>query len=136
MTRGNAPAEQRAFGRRESRIHAFVKVPGRRPEPCIVRNISEGGALLAFPAPFDPPARFRLTIDAKGIDVNCEVRRRNGLEFGVEFVDRRTEFDDKLLKAIIAPPPEPTTDTIPNLLGTGGIVLVVPAHVIRTNIVL
>jgi PilZ domain len=78
--------EKRQFGRRESAIHAVVLVGGRAPAHCIVRNFSERGALLEFNAPFAPPFRFRLVVDAKAVDVLCEVRHQTRHGVGVFFV--------------------------------------------------
>jgi len=143
MQRGASPQEQRAFGRRESRIHAFVRVPSRTPEPCIVRNFSEGGALLVFSAPCPLPDRFRLTVDVKGLDVMCEVRRRGELEFGVQFVQEQADIAERLGDEIIASPPafdpsEVDADDLPPplLLSSGGIVTVVPGYEVRDHIIL
>jgi hypothetical protein len=87
MPRNSVQSERRAFGRRESFIHAIARLPGRGAEPCIVRNYSDTGALLAFAADIDPPERFRLHVEAKGVDVMCEVRRRVNGELGVRFMD-------------------------------------------------
>lgn len=138
MQRGALQHEQRAFGRRESRIHAFVRVASRTPEPCVVRNFSEGGALLVFNAPFSPPDRFRLTVDAKGLDVMCEVRRRNGPEFGVQFVQEQTDIVTRLhdeIPAEVPEPAEPEPGPPPPLLGSGGLVTVVPGHEIRAHFI-
>ncbi len=140
MPRANTHSDRRAFGRRESRIHAFAKVPGRSAEPCIVRNFSDTGALLAFVGPFEPPARFRLTVEAKGIDVLCEVRRRDGGEYGVAFVEGDavgTSFLDQPLSEL--PPSEPPSDTAAppalNVLGREGIVTVVSGADLRRHLV-
>jgi hypothetical protein len=126
------PHEQRAFGRRESRIHAFVRVASRTPEPCIVRNFSEGGALLVFDGPFALPDRFRLTVDAKGLDVMCEVRRRNGSEFGVQFVQEQADIESRLAEEIAGEMAEPVeAPAPPMLLGAIGLVTVVPGHEVR-----
>lgn len=87
MQRNSYPPERRGFGRREIQIHAIARLPGRGAEPCMVRNYSDSGALLVFQGKFEPPDRFRLTIEAKGVDAVCEVRRRNGSEIGVTFVE-------------------------------------------------
>lgn len=68
-------------------MHAIAKFPGKPPEPCVVHNYSDGGALIQFPLDFDPPSPFRLVIEAKGLDTLCEVRRREGDRIGVRFVD-------------------------------------------------
>jgi hypothetical protein len=39
--------ERRLFGRRELTIHAWVQF-GRCREACLIRNISEQGALIEF----------------------------------------------------------------------------------------
>lgn len=88
MPRALAPSERRAFGRRETLIHGLVRVAGRAPEACIVRNISTGGALLEMPPALDPQGPFRLVVEAKGIDVQCAPRRREGHMLGVEFLDQ------------------------------------------------
>lgn len=79
------PPERRAFGRRETLIHAIVRIAGRPPEPCIVRNVSAHGALLELPSGLELPEQFRLVIEARGVDVQCQPRRRNGNQIGVEF---------------------------------------------------
>ena len=40
--------ERRAFGRRATHEHAIVRIPGRPALRCVIRNISDGGALLDF----------------------------------------------------------------------------------------
>lgn len=87
MPRSAAPADRRAFGRRETFMHAIARVPGRPGEPCIVRDYSSGGALLEFPVDFEPTGPFRLSIEAKGVDAVCEVRRRDGRTFGIRFLE-------------------------------------------------
>jgi len=140
MPRANTPSDRRAFGRRESRIHAFAKIPGRSAEPCVVRNVSDSGALLAFASAFEPPARFRLTVEAKGIDVLCEVRRRDGAEYGVAFVDGDTVghgFLDQPLgeRPVVTAPEEAAPPPPPNVLGREGIVTVVTGAEMRRQMV-
>jgi hypothetical protein len=86
MTRATSPSEQRGFGRRATLMHALARIPNRSPEPCIVRDISDGGARLEFAAGFEPPATFRLVIEPKGIDSMCEVRYRSANVVGVRFL--------------------------------------------------
>lgn len=141
MPRANMPSDRRAFGRRESRIHAFARIPGRSAEPCVVRNVSDSGALLAFASAFEPPARFRLTVEAKGIDVLCEVRRRDGSEYGVAFVDGETNgysFLDQPHAETSARLPaveQPEAPPVPNVLGREGIVTVVTGAEMRRHLV-
>lgn len=80
------PADRRQFGRRESSVHAVAMAGGKPPAHCIVRNYSERGALLEFKEPFVPTFRFRLMIEAKGVDVLCEVRHQGQHGIGVLFV--------------------------------------------------
>lgn len=79
------PSDKRQFGRRESAIHAVALIAGRAPAHCIVRNYSDRGALLEFKEPLVPPYRFRLQIEAKGVDVLCEVRHQGTYGVGVYF---------------------------------------------------
>ncbi|MBS0244195.1 MAG: PilZ domain-containing protein, partial [Proteobacteria bacterium] len=80
-------SDRRAFGRRQSFIHALARIPGRAAEGCIVKNFSDGGALIEFPVEFvQPPQKVRLCIDALGIDAECEVRRHEGKLLGVRFL--------------------------------------------------
>ncbi len=78
--------DQRAFGRRESCIHATVYVAGRQSLPCIVRNFSEQGALLEFAEPISTPFTFRLFIDSKNVETLCEVRHQKNNAIGVRFL--------------------------------------------------
>lgn len=138
MQRGASQHDQRAFGRRQSRIHAFVRISSRSPEPCVVKNFSEGGALLSFASSIVLPDRFRLEIESKGLDVMCEVRRRNGLEFGVQFVQEQADIatrleDEVLVQPEVAPEPE-LASSAPRLLGQGGLVTVVPGHEVRDQL--
>jgi hypothetical protein len=83
MARG---AERRQFGRRWSNVHGWVRVEGRPKMPCIVRNFSEGGALLELPWPCELPEFFRLSIDAIDFDIGCERRHAKPNAVGVRFV--------------------------------------------------
>ena len=97
-----------------------------------MRNFSEGGALLVFNGPFALPDRFRLTVDAKGLDVMCEVRRRNGSEFGVQFVQEQADIESRLAEELAAEATEPVESPPPPvLLSAIGLVTVVPGHEMR-----
>lgn len=87
MQRAVNQSERRVFGRRTSAIHALVRIPGRPAEPCIVRNFSDGGALLEFTVEIELPPRFRLIVDAKGVDTLCEPRHKDGLLIGARFLE-------------------------------------------------
>ena len=86
MKPASNPADRRIFGRRESHIEAVVTIGGRHSEPCILRNISDQGALIEFASDVPAAATFRLRIDAKDAEALCEVRHRNGKLLGVRFV--------------------------------------------------
>lgn len=78
--------ERRAFGRRATDTPGCVRIPGRGSLSCALRDISEGGALLAFAGETLPSApRFWLSF-ADLPEVLCDVRHRRGGFIGVEFV--------------------------------------------------
>lgn len=85
MLRAPHPVERRAFGRRESCIRAVVHIAGRPALYAIVRNYSQGGALIELPEAVDVAGQVRLVIDTHGVDVFCEVRHCNGINMGVRF---------------------------------------------------
>ena len=66
---------------------------GRPPVTCIVRNVSEGGALLELPANTWLPFNFRIEIEGEGIACDCEVRHQRDNMVGVCFVKRQSETD-------------------------------------------
>lgn len=85
MTKFGGP-EQRQFGRRQTNLHAWISVPGRPKLPCIVRNISLGGALLELDMPAWLPFNFQLTIESTRFVALCEVRHSSGRQAGVRFM--------------------------------------------------
>lgn len=105
MTNALRPSERRAFGRRESSIHAMARMSGRAFEPCIVRDFSDGGARLEFRTAVAPPAKFRLVIEAKGFDAECEVRHHDGKSVGVRFIreDAGKSLDEAPPQRVTAP---------------------------------
>jgi hypothetical protein len=78
--------ERREFGRRNTCLHGWVAVEGRPKFACVVRNVSEGGALLECAAPKLMPFRFMLQIDCKGFEAWCEIRHHAEQWIGVRFV--------------------------------------------------
>lgn len=85
-------AEKRQFGRRQTYIHAWVRVSGRPAISCIVRDLSQGGALLEFDEDVWLPYSFRVTSVDKQIDRVCEVRHETANRVGVEFVAHEQTF--------------------------------------------
>jgi len=80
--------ERRQFGRRQAFVHAFISPPGRPVIPCVMRNVSEDGALLEVAHPEWLPRRFRLLVEALGIASDCEIVRRTEATVGVRFAVR------------------------------------------------
>ena len=71
---------------------------------CTVRDISVGGARLRIMGSVSPPNRFELLIELDGLEVPCEVVRRDGNEIAVMFlseprriVPKRSQIVDPLL---------------------------------------
>jgi PilZ domain len=62
---------------------------GLRSIPCMVRNISEGGAMLEFETAFLLPQEFNLYIDLEDYEVTCERRWEKGLRCGVQFIGEK-----------------------------------------------
>ncbi len=81
-----AAVEKRQFGRRQTCLHAWVLRDGYPRLACVVRNVSEGGALLEFPVPGAMPYWFTLSIDCKGFEARCEIRHQGVEWMGVRFV--------------------------------------------------
>ena len=79
--------ERRQFGRRHTQDRGWISLPGRPALPCIVRNISDGGALLVFDRPEHLPFGFRMSIEGQDKIYGCEVRHHYGERVGVAFVD-------------------------------------------------
>lgn len=77
--------ERRQFGRRKTNIHGWIVPDGRPKLACIVRNVSEGGALLEFDVPTNMPYWFTLVIESKGFEARCEIRHQNERWVGVRF---------------------------------------------------
>lgn len=80
--------EQRSFGRRTTVLHASIVIEGRAPIPCIVQNVSEGGALIAGVERHLLPMSFALLIASTGEHHRCEIKHARRDTIGVEFVTR------------------------------------------------
>ncbi|GAB2185092.1 PilZ domain-containing protein [Roseibium sp. LAB1] len=79
---------------RERRARVFKKGKmvfqhGLRSIPCIVRNISDGGAMLEFEQAYMLPKEFDLHIDLENYEVTCERRWEEGLRCGVQFIGEK-----------------------------------------------
>jgi hypothetical protein len=92
--------ERRQFGRRTTALHAWIRIAGRPQIACMVRNLSDSGALLEFDVPDWLPFRFRLAIEATGLECDCETRHNGTNGIGVSFIaakDRRASEARPLL---------------------------------------
>lgn len=90
-------ADRRAFGRRQTRQHAFVRLRGVRPVRCLVTDLSEGGARLELAQLCRVPLNFRLEWEGTGLEAMCEVRHQDSLTVGAMFTDGQ---GPKIIKAI------------------------------------
>jgi PilZ domain len=79
-------ADRRAFGRRDTNMAGVVRLSNHVTHACVIRDISEGGALLEFPAPVNLSGRLRLSFDGAGQEIICEARHARGNRIGVQFV--------------------------------------------------
>jgi hypothetical protein len=57
-----------------------------------MRDVSEEGALLEVAHPEWLPTRFRLVVEALGIESDCEIVRRTDVAVGVRFLARITSY--------------------------------------------
>ena len=83
--------EWRLFGRKVLTIHAWVQF-GRRREACLIRNISEHGALIEFETTAPHANQVRLIVDFDGFEVDCDVRRCTDNAIGLFFRPRKVEL--------------------------------------------
>ncbi|MDN3718640.1 PilZ domain-containing protein [Roseibium salinum] len=89
QTADDAAPAQRARRARVFKKGKMVFQDGLRSIPCLVRNISDGGALLEFEQAYMLPKEFDLHIDLEDYEVTCERRWEDGLRCGVAFVGEK-----------------------------------------------
>ncbi len=77
--------ERRQFGRRATTVHAFIDVAARPGVACVVRNLSEGGALIELFQATELPGAIGLRLPNTKIIIDCEVVRTTGNKLGVRF---------------------------------------------------
>lgn len=80
--------ERRNFGRRSTQLVGWIKVPGRRVQPCKVENLTVSGALLSCDDPRALPFVLALVIETTGFQSLCEARHCSDRTIGVAFVER------------------------------------------------
>lgn len=90
MADASGHGERRQFGRRQDNAHGWIVVEGRPRQPCTVRDISRAGARLDVDEPAWLPFRFRLIVDSRGIDTDCEIRHQQKTSVGVLFVAKES----------------------------------------------
>jgi hypothetical protein len=95
MSRNSILFEKRNFGRRNFICHAFVRVGRQQPRPCLLRNISQTGALVEFDG--TPPGSnvFDLIVAEPRFEARCEVKHRRGSALGVYFSEGVAEIEER-----------------------------------------
>lgn len=88
--------ERRQFGRRPLNADAIAQLPGSVEIPCVIENLSEGGALLFFPTGVAPISDFDLIVENVPFRLACEMRYQIGIRFGVRF--RRVDHGEALVR--------------------------------------
>lgn len=81
--------DSRRFGRRRALIHACIINKSGHRIPCIVRNISKGGALLEVDEPLQLPNNLLLRVETDGFEASCDIRHRTSHAIGVNFENVR-----------------------------------------------
>lgn len=77
--------EQRKFGRRAVALHAVVEVQGRAHAGCVVRNLSDGGALIELTDKKEVPREFGLRLANSNSLIECQLVHTNGNNLGIKF---------------------------------------------------
>ena len=87
--------ERRQFGRRKTNTRAWIYPENGGRIACIVRNISEGGALLEIEPGVELPGAFEIRIESEDLRADCEVRHRTAKGAGVYFVETAPLFETR-----------------------------------------
>lgn len=74
--------------------------------PCVVRDVSQDGAMLQTTNAFLIPDKFKLFVDVDGLDTECEVKWRRGTKIGVQFREDQAlaSLEDQQKKRQVAAP--------------------------------
>ncbi len=86
MNKRQDHSDKRQFGRRPINLSATARVPGHAPVPCLLGNVSDGGALIYLDHALPMPQSFRLTSEDGAIDQIVEVRYQLARLLGLEFI--------------------------------------------------
>jgi hypothetical protein len=81
----NDADDQRKYGRRAVAMRATVEILGRSHLACIIRNLSEGGALFELIEKAELPRNFGLRLYNSNATIECELTHRTGKACGVAF---------------------------------------------------
>ena len=79
--------DRREFGRKAVNFHGWVRVAGRPPVACIVRDISVKGARIELPELVWIPYDFTLVVEPIGLRVLCETKNKYDRYIGVLFAN-------------------------------------------------
>ena len=77
--------DRRQQRRRNVRIASILTGNGKAAIPCVILDLSDGGARLHVHQPDEVPDRFRLLQIASSDENDCTVVWRRGNEMGVKF---------------------------------------------------
>ena len=86
MNSANSVAESRRYRRRLVMQRAFAKTGIEALIPCVVVDISEGGALLEFEYAEPTEDRFHLVTNTLRGTIECDVVHRSLHGIGVRFI--------------------------------------------------
>lgn len=86
MMQRSESAEKRHFGRRPSNQRASIRIQGQEILPCLLSNVSDGGALIYLDQELLMPNSFRLTSEDHALDQIVEVRYQIARLVGVQFI--------------------------------------------------
>lgn len=91
--------DRRQFGRKVVHVHGWIKVAGRPPVACVVRDVSLNGARIELPKKTWLPYDFLLVVEPMGLRTKCAVRYVHDRFIGVLFVR-----EEALAEEVPAPP--------------------------------
>lgn len=77
--------ERRQFGRRQICERGHIETPDGRQRPCLVVDISDGGARIQLSGPEAAPAAFQLVLPGLDMKVACEVVHEVAGQLGLAF---------------------------------------------------
>lgn len=83
----NRQTDERDYGRRRVLRGGTIAFSGRQVTlPCVVRDISDGGARLQLEHPLHVPDTFELIVELDGLEIACATMWRGARDIGVAFV--------------------------------------------------